>query len=76
MLPGCFPSWFRFPLDDHSPSDSLPSSWDEFSASFSVFLEIPDDFVPGRISRPEHFAFWRDVLQADEETLSIVRDGY
>ena len=40
------------------------------------FLEIPDDFVPGRISRPEQFSFWRDVLQPGEEILSIIRDGY
>ena len=47
-----------------------------FSALFSSFPEIPDDFVPGRISRREHFAFRRDVLKADPEILSIIADGY
>ena len=32
--------------------------------------------MPGRISRPEHYPFWRDVLKADPDILSIIRDGY
>lgn len=32
--------------------------------------------MAGRIGRPEHFSFWRDVLKADEDILSIIRDGY
>ena len=68
--------WSRFPFDDHASLEALPSSWEDFSASFSVFPDIPDDFVPGRISRPEHYPFWRDVLKADPEILSIIREGY
>ena len=32
--------------------------------------------VPGRISDPQFYAFWRDTLQAPEEILSSLRDGY
>ena len=40
------------------------------------FPEIPGDFVPGRISRPEFFDFWEKVLKPGDEILSIIRDGY
>ena len=40
------------------------------------FPVLSDEDVPGRIGRPEYYSFWRDVLKADEEILSIVRDGY
>ena len=67
----------RLPLVDHRPSALLPPVvFEDFSDSLLEFPEIPDDFVPGRISRPEFYSFWEQVLKPGEEILSIIRDGY
>ena len=57
-------------------TDLAGGSFEEYSASFDHFPDLPEDFVPGRISQERHFSFWRDVLKADSEILSIIRDGY
>ena len=50
--------------------------FDDFAASFDSFPDLPEDFVPGRVSKPEFLSFWKTVLKPDPETLSIVEEGY
>ena len=42
----------------------------------TVFPDLDSCDFPGRIGRPNHFSFWRDVLKADKEILSIFCNGY
>lgn len=82
-----FPSGFRarvsplFPLriifdapEDKPPSGFKPGAiledWDR------PFLELAEEDVPGRINNPEYYSFWRDVLEAPEDILEIIREGY
>ena len=70
---------FRLPIVDFLEdglSEAAGGSFEDYAASFDSFPDLPDDFVPGRISEPSFFSFWRDVLKADPEVLSIVKDGY
>ena len=32
--------------------------------------------VPGRIAKPEFYAFWKEVLKAPESILRSLREGY
>ena len=38
------------------------------------FLELTDADVPARISDPQFFSFWRDVLEAPPDVLDIVQN--
>ena len=63
-------------FSEEALADLAGGSFEDYAATFDEFPDLPEDFVPGRISEPRFFSFWRDVLRADEEILSIVRDGY
>ena len=59
-------------LDSETPKGFKPPS----VLAGDRFLELTDADVPGRISRPEFYSFWRDVLEAPQEILDIVMNGY
>ena len=59
-------------LDSETPKGFKPPS----VLAGDRFLELTDADVPGRISRPEFYSFWRDVLEAPPDILDIVLNGY
>ena len=62
---------------DNSPPELFDgSSFEAFRSPDIGFPILSDEDVPGRIGRPEYFSFWKHVLKADEEILSIIKDGY
>lgn len=73
----CFRIIFSDGLDDVSPSDaSHETLFEAYASTLTVFPDLDESDVPGRIGSPEFFPFWRDVLEADDEILSIIKHGY
>ena len=63
-------------ISEEALTELSGGSFEDFSATFDAFPDLPEDFVTGRISDPAFFSFWRDVLRADEDILSIIKYGY
>ena len=62
---------FEVDSDEHYVAKSLVNESQYVGKRLST-----DERVPGHIGDPKYYSFWRDVLQAPEYVLSIIREGY